>query len=437
MRCSFSSASGLRVFILPAIPLSALGGEIADSHDKALIARRLKFAEIFVQMIAAAGFAFASVTLLYAALFGLGVIAALFGPIKYGILPDHLRRAELVSGNALVEGATFVAIICGLVFGGLAAAEGRSAASVVAQLMLVALACYVAARSIPPTGVGAPGLKVHRNVFASTSTVIRELAADDRQWVGAIGVSWFWTVGAVTLSLVPVIIKSRIGGDIDVEIAINLFFAVGVAAGSLAAAALSRGRIELAPAPFLLIAMAVLAFHMGLSTESMPIASREVPIAVFFMSSAGLRIAMENVRLLRRRGPVRRPDLRRGPDLGGRRSSRPRHRGGQRVKHHRNGRRIAGDNDPVAGRRLKRADGACRPWRRQYCGSDLFLTPAAGEPSRLLCAHDMEAFVPARGRGPRKPGSRWSAEYHYSRSCFLAGRAGLVLAHGDAANVRD
>ena len=244
-------------------------------------------------MIAAAGFAFASATLLYAALFGLGVIAALFGPIKYGILPDHLRREELVSGNALIEGATFAAIICGLVFGGLAADEGRSAASVVAQLMLAALACYAAARFISPTGVGAPGLKVHRNVFASTSTVIRELAADDRQWVGAIGVSWFWTVGAVTLSLVPVIIKSRIGGDIDVEIAINLFFAVGVAAGSLAAAALSRGRIELAPAPFLLMAMAGLAIDMGLSTESMPIASREVPIAVFFMSAAGLRIAVE------------------------------------------------------------------------------------------------------------------------------------------------
>jgi acyl-[acyl-carrier-protein]-phospholipid O-acyltransferase/long-chain-fatty-acid--[acyl-carrier-protein] ligase len=92
------------IFVLPSIPLSALGGEIADSHDKALIARRLKFAEIFVQMIAAAGFAFSSLPLLYLALFGLGCIAALFGPIKYGILPDHLRREELIAGNALVEG---------------------------------------------------------------------------------------------------------------------------------------------------------------------------------------------------------------------------------------------------------------------------------------------------------------------------------------------
>src|SRR5258707_12680193 len=161
---SFKILLAMIVFILPAIPLSALGGEIADSHDKALIARRLKFAEIFVQMISAAGFALASPTLLYLALFGLGVIAALFGPIKYGILPDHLRREELVSGNALVEGATFVAIICGLVFGGLAAAQGRSAASVTAQLMLIAFGCYVSARTIPPTGVRAPGLKVRKNV---------------------------------------------------------------------------------------------------------------------------------------------------------------------------------------------------------------------------------------------------------------------------------
>jgi acyl-[acyl-carrier-protein]-phospholipid O-acyltransferase/long-chain-fatty-acid--[acyl-carrier-protein] ligase len=281
------------VFVLPAIPLSALGGEIADANDKAFVARRLKFAEIFVQMIAAAGFAFSSQTLLYVALFGLGVIAALFGPIKYGILPDHLRREELVTGNALVEGATFAAIICGLIFGGLAAAEGRTAASVVAQLGLIALACYGAARLIPPTGVGAPGLTIRWNVLASTWTVIREVRLDDRQWVAAIGTSWFWTVGALTLSLVPVIIKSRIGGGVDVEIAINLFFAIGVAAGSLGAAALSRGRIELAPTPFLLLAMAALAIDIGLSTNAMPIANREVPLAEFFTSAYGLRIAVE------------------------------------------------------------------------------------------------------------------------------------------------
>jgi acyl-[acyl-carrier-protein]-phospholipid O-acyltransferase/long-chain-fatty-acid--[acyl-carrier-protein] ligase len=281
------------IFVLPAIPLSALGGEIADSHDKAFVARRLKLAEIGVQLIAAAGFVFSSLALLYVALFGLGCIAALFGPIKYGILPDHLRREELVSGNALVEGATFAAIICGLIVGGFAAAEGRSGFSVVTQLMAVALACYAAARFIPPTGVGAPGLKVDPNVFASTWRVIAEVRADDRQWVAALGTSWFWTVGAITLSLVPVIIKSRIGGGIDVEIAINLFFAIGIAAGSLGAAILSRGRIELAPAPFLLLILAALAIHMGLATQAMAPAAHEVPLAEFFTSAFGQRLALE------------------------------------------------------------------------------------------------------------------------------------------------
>ena len=147
------------IFVLPSIPLSPIGGEIADANDKALIARRLKFVEIGVQMIAAAGFYFGSLNLLYLSLFGLGCVSALFGPVKYGILPDHLKKEELISGNALVEGATFAAIICGLVLGGYAAAEGRSTWSVVAQLAVVALACYATSRFIPPTGVGAPGLR--------------------------------------------------------------------------------------------------------------------------------------------------------------------------------------------------------------------------------------------------------------------------------------
>ena len=61
------------------------------------------------------------------ALLGFGILAALFGPIKYGILPDHLRREQLPAGNALVEGATFVAILLGTIAGGLAARNGGEA----------------------------------------------------------------------------------------------------------------------------------------------------------------------------------------------------------------------------------------------------------------------------------------------------------------------
>src|SRR5678816_2783539 len=79
------------IFIAPFFFLSALGGEIADRFDKALVAQRLKFAEIAIAAIAIAGYATGSLVTLFVALAGFGVIAALFGPIKYGILPDHLQ----------------------------------------------------------------------------------------------------------------------------------------------------------------------------------------------------------------------------------------------------------------------------------------------------------------------------------------------------------
>jgi len=281
------------VFILPSIPLSPIGGEFADAHDKAAVAQRLKLVEIFVQLVAAAGFWFSSLELLYLALFGLGCVSALFGPIKYGILPDHLKAEELIPANALVEAATFAAILCGLVIGGWAAAEGRSAWSVVAQLVVVASACYASSLFIPATGIGAPGLVVDYNPWTATKNILRELRADDRQWVGAAAVSWFWMVGAITLSLVPVIIKSRIGGGVEVETAITLVFAVGVAIGSLLAALLSHGRIELAPAPFLLIIMGAFAIDLGAVTSALAPTSETIGLVQFFGDASGRRIVFD------------------------------------------------------------------------------------------------------------------------------------------------
>ena len=75
------------------------------------------------------GFWLHSLPVLFAALFSFGTIAALFGPIKCGILPVHLHHAELPAGNALVEAATFLAILLGTVAGGYAARGGGDPAS--------------------------------------------------------------------------------------------------------------------------------------------------------------------------------------------------------------------------------------------------------------------------------------------------------------------
>src|SRR5712692_5378921 len=163
------------VFISPYFFLSALGGELADRYDKAVVARRLKFSEIGAALVAVLGFSLHSVPLLFFALFLFGVIASLFGPIKYGILPDHLARSELPAGNALVEGATFLAILLGTIVGGLAAKDGGDPLWFAALMIVFSLACWGSSLLIPPTGEGAPDLVIRSNIIASTRDLLAHL----------------------------------------------------------------------------------------------------------------------------------------------------------------------------------------------------------------------------------------------------------------------
>src|SRR4029078_6491868 len=203
------------IFIAPYFFLSALCGELAYRYDKALVARRLKFIEIFAASLAAWGYVEASLPLLYSALLGFGILAALFGPIKYGILPDHLRREQLPIGNALVEGATFVAILLGTIAGGVGAHGERSHVVFAALVVGFAVACWLSARLIPASGQGAPNLRISANIAASTAAMIRHVRANSRLWWGAVVTSWFWLVGIVVLSLLPPLIKTLIGGNED------------------------------------------------------------------------------------------------------------------------------------------------------------------------------------------------------------------------------
>ena len=281
------------IFIAPYFFLSAFGGELADRYDKALIAQRLKFVEIFVAALAAWGYVQASLPLLYVALLGFGILAALFGPIKYGILPDHLRREQLPTGNALVEGATFVAILLGTITGGLAAHGERSHALFAALVVGFAIACWLSARLIPATGEGAPNLRISANIATSTAAMIRHLYADPRLWWGAMVTSWFWLVGIIVLSLLPPLIKTLIGGNEDTVTAYLAIFTVAVGTGSGLAAAIARGRIVLRTTLVGAVLIGIFAIDLGAATlGATPIASPQGPAAVF-TSALGVRAAAD------------------------------------------------------------------------------------------------------------------------------------------------
>jgi acyl-[acyl-carrier-protein]-phospholipid O-acyltransferase/long-chain-fatty-acid--[acyl-carrier-protein] ligase len=288
------------VFISPYFFLSALGGQLADRYDKALIAQRLKFAEIGVALIAVAGFWLhhsghdkASIFILFVALFLFGVIASLFGPIKYGILPDHLARSELPAGNALVEGATFIAILLGTIVGGIAAKDGGDPFKFAVLMIVFSLMCWGASLFIPRTGQAAPDLVVQRNILASTAGLLKYLREDRRLLWGAIVTSWFWLVGAVALSLMPPLVKNVLGGDEEVVTTCLAVFSISIAIGSGLAAWLAAGRIILLPTVIGAFLLGVFALDLGWSTMGVEPIPNLSGFFALFGAWRGIRLAID------------------------------------------------------------------------------------------------------------------------------------------------
>src|SRR3984957_16318022 len=281
------------VFISPYFFLSGLGGEFADRHDKAWVAQRLKFAEIGVSIIAVAGFAFHSVPVLFVALFLFGVIGSLFGPIKYGILPDHLARSELPTGNALVEGATFIAILLGLIVGGMAAKGGGDITQFALLMIVFSLLCWGSSLFIPPTGEAAPGLEVRWNIAASTWDLIKHLRDDQRVWWGAFVTSWFWLVGAVALTLLPPLVKNSLGGTEEVATTCLAVFSIAIAVGSGLAAWLAAGRILLPPPVTAAFLLGLFSIDLGWAPLNVEPPAEPVGVSAMFTSFRGIRIAID------------------------------------------------------------------------------------------------------------------------------------------------
>ncbi|HEX7390206.1 MAG TPA: MFS transporter, partial [Acidiphilium sp.] len=234
------------VFIFPYLVFSGQAGELADRADKAVVATRVKGVEIAAAGLAVLGFLTQSVPVLFAALACFGVLAALFGPVKYGLLPDLLATGRLPSANALVDFATFLAILLGTALGGALGARNPVLLAVI--VMGFALAAFGMARLIPRPGPAKPNLALRANPVAASRDLIRTLRARPELWRAALVNTWFWTAGIVCLTLLPILTRDVFHRGPDAVTVGLTVFSLGIGAGSFLAARLMHGRISLAPA---------------------------------------------------------------------------------------------------------------------------------------------------------------------------------------------
>ncbi len=279
--------------IAPFFIFSALAGQFADKFDMAHMAARLKLYEIPVAILAAIGLVAPSVPLLFVALILFGTLSAFFGPAKYGLLPVHLKTQELPAGNALVEGATFMAILLGTMGGNFASSSDTHLYMVAASIVVIAIGSWLAARMIPATGRAAPDLVIDRNVVSSTKTLLTDLKAVRKIWQGALITSWFWLVGAVVLALLQTLIPKILNGKPEVYTLALFVFAIAVAAGSIVAAKASKTRPNMALVPIGAVLMGLFSFDLAWLTSSLTPAAMPLGAGELLATFSGIRMLVD------------------------------------------------------------------------------------------------------------------------------------------------
>jgi len=263
-------------FILPYFLFSATAGQLADKYEKSSLMQRIKLAEIFIMGVAVVGFYSNNIILLIILLFMLGTQAAMFSPLKYGILPQHLTEHELIGGNGLINMGTFLAILLGTILGGVLISIPDYGATIVSVLIIIlAILGYTASLFILPAQPSEATLKIRWNIAIETWKMIRCGMEKRSVFIAILAMSWFWFVGATYLSQMPAYAKYVLGGNNEVVTLLLTMFSVGIGTGSVWCERLSKGKIELGIVP--IGALGITVFAIGVYFASQPFIAAHLP----------------------------------------------------------------------------------------------------------------------------------------------------------------
>ena len=248
------SAIAQALFMLPFFLFSAIAGQLADDHDKSRLIRIIKAAEIGIMLLGATGILLANIPLMLAAVFAMGVHSSFFGPIKYAILPQHLRKDEVLGGTGLVEAGTYIAILLGTILAGALASWPAAAALAV---ILFAVLGYSAGRQVPPAPPAAERMPVNWHIIRASIQLVSATMHIRRLFLAILSISFFWTIGAVLIIIFPPLVKNVLGANEQVASLFIGIFSVGIAIGSVLINRLLKNEVSARFAPASVITMGV------------------------------------------------------------------------------------------------------------------------------------------------------------------------------------
>lgn len=229
------------LFILPFIVFSSLAGQIADRYERSTIVKIIKFCELAIVAFAIYGFKHNNLIVLFSCITLMGIHSTFFGPIKYSVLPDHLKKNELLGANGFVEAGTFLSILIGTIIGGF---YSFSSFLIIFIASVISLIGFVTSFFLPKSNNSNQEIKINLNLWSETLNIIKYAYSKKQVYLAILGISWFWFIGAAILSQLPSLTKDILGSDENVA---NLFlatFSIGVGVGSFLCSKILKNEIS-------------------------------------------------------------------------------------------------------------------------------------------------------------------------------------------------
>lgn len=274
------------LFVVPFLLFSPLAGALADRLSKTRIIRALKGAELGIALLAVLAFSLKSEIGLYAVLFLMASQSALFGPSKYGIVPELVDRRQLSRANSLLETLTYLAIILGSALAPLLVQLSRSDYRGSALVCIgFALAGWAASRLIETTPAAATGPLAEPGALQQLKTTLVELRQDGYLLLAIIGSAYFLFFGAFAqINLIPLGIQEH-GLSQEQSGYLFLVVALGIGLGALAAGLLSGRNVEFGVVPIGALGLALSSCGLYLLPSYLPL---HLALVLLLGVSAGL-----------------------------------------------------------------------------------------------------------------------------------------------------
>lgn len=259
------------LFILPYFIFSATAGQIADKYERSFLVRNIKILEIIIMLIASAGFLLGNLWILLFALFLMGTHSTFFGPIKYAILPEILKPNELMSGNALFQSGTSIAILIGMILGGavISLSQGNMI-WICLTIVSIAVVGYLSSRFVLKQSTSNEDLDIDWNFFRTSFQTIRYAKSLPLIFIVLLGNSWYWFYGATYLTQIPQLTQQNLHANENVVSLLLTFFSVGIGVGSLLCRKIGGAEVNIKMVPLGAIGLTVFALYLAGSLAFVP-----------------------------------------------------------------------------------------------------------------------------------------------------------------------